>query len=186
MNIKYDVDVTGAQKKTETIKRLPVFLQYLLTEWATKTVETIKKARILRGKPINVGMEIRGGDKPSAIIGTGVGTAKEVPYGRIQDEGGTIHAKDKLLTIPIPPAKGRVANYPGRFYIKSKAGNVLCCQRTGKGLKILFVLKEQVTIPASHWFSKPLGDRLWFLDNILDPDTVWKMAQEFERKTYGS
>jgi hypothetical protein len=184
MKVRFESDFTGARAKIEAMKRFPRASLYLITKWGTDTIKAIKTARILKSKSgmlmRNVGIQSQGGDTPRVILGTGVGSAKEVPYARIQDEGGVIHAKNKLLTIPIPPAKGRVANYPGRFYIKSKAGNVLCCQRSGKGLKILFVLKEQVTIPASHWFSRPLTDRLPYLDSMLEPEKLWQTAQKLE------
>lgn len=91
-----------------------------------------------------------------------------VPYARIQETGGTIRAKDKLLSIPLPRAltkAGVLRNTAAElrakgntFVQRSRAGNLLIFQRGKKKSRTsaaelipLFVLKREVVIPASHW-----------------------------------
>ncbi len=91
------------------------------------------------------------------VIGQGV------PYARIHEFGGTIEPKKaKHLAIPLQrgakTAFGPSA-YPGKLtFIKSKAGNKLLAEVTGRGtrrrIKPVFVLKKQVVVPARLGFRQ--------------------------------
>lgn len=81
-----------------------------------------------------------------------------MPYAAIQDRGGVIRAKKKMLAIPIRGAGG-----PGRgqgprdfnrplFPIRARSGAVLLMERIGKGKRARMVprylLKQSVRIPG--------------------------------------
>lgn len=85
------------------------------------------------------------------------------PYAKIHEYGGTIRpVKGKWLTIPLPGAatkagvaRGGARDFENTFFAWSKNGNLILFQK-GKGKKgkptPLFVLKEEVTIPARLGF----------------------------------
>jgi len=81
-----------------------------------------------------------------------------------------------MLTIPLGDTKGRIANFRDGFFVKSKKGNVLYCQRQGKRLKPLFVLKEQVEIPATYWFSSVIDKRQPVLNDMMKPENIFREA----------
>lgn len=86
--------------------------------------------------------------------------------------GGTVTPKSgKYLTIPLPTLsvserrQKKARDFEGTFFVKSKAGNLLLCQRDGKdGLRPLFLLKTSVTVPARPFLA-------WFqpwVDGVAD------------------
>ena len=191
-SLKFERDITLALKKTEIVKNIPRAARKIATRWAAESVEILKrsaaslqrsgKGRHSANLSKNIAMETRlAGEDLHVAVGTGVGPAKNVIYARIQDEGGTIRKKDKRLTIPLGQTEGRIANYQGGFWITSRAGNVLYCQRIGKGprakIKPLFVLRDQVRLPATHWFSGPMRRQLEALDQTMSPDYVYMQAE---------
>jgi hypothetical protein len=108
-----------------------------------------------------VGMRM---DERTLSVGTNIVKATDVKYAKIQDEGGTIRAKKKYLTIPLRGVKMRARDYPDAFFVRSKAGNLLLVQQkwgkvrggensARRGLEVLFLLKPEVTLPATRWFS---------------------------------
>ena len=86
----------------------------------------------------------------------------DVPYAGIQEHGGTIKAKQgSYLTVPLPAAmspsgvlKKRARFWKNTFVRKSKAGNLIIFQSRSKDIIPLFVLKKEVVIKATNWFSK--------------------------------
>jgi len=89
----------------------------------------------------------------------------DLVYAGIQDEGGVIQAKStKNLAIPISqeakvPGKWPRTWAPGRLtFIKSKAGNKLLAEITGKGksqrIKPHYLLKPQVTIRGKGYVER--------------------------------
>jgi hypothetical protein len=106
-----------------------------------------------------------------------------------------------FLTIPLGNTKGRVKDYKNTFNIRSKSGNFLVMQSsratgsmttkkvydplTGRrtrgapkaSMKPLFVLKPSVTLPATHWFSGPMAQRLAYLAAMTTPEAVFEVAQ---------
>ncbi|MCK5611654.1 hypothetical protein KAR91_57820 [Candidatus Pacearchaeota archaeon] len=114
----------------------------------------------------------------------------QVPYARLQDEGGDIKPKNsKYLAIPLPKElsekyvfhggvqkkRPRSFEHKPTFVAKSKAGNlIMFLIAKGKGKKPrgkkrldkivpLFVFKKEVTIPASNWFSDAVDSAFPFL-----------------------
>ena len=191
-DIKIERDFSGALRKTAIAKNIPRAARKLATRWASESVLILKRsaASLQRsGKGRHNGNLFRNidmatlerGEDLRIAVGTGVGGAKSVVYAEIQDRGGLIVKKDKRLTIPLGDTKGRIANYQGGFWITSRAGNVLYCQRIGKGprakIKPLFVLRDQVRLPATHWFSGPMRRQLEALDQTMSPDYVYMQAE---------
>ena len=86
----------------------------------------------------------------SFVIGSGV-YAQQAPYAVIQDQGGTIRAKNKKLTIPFEGVKGWAREYDGFFIKSKKTGATIMMEKSTK--RPLFTLKDEVKIPASRWFS---------------------------------
>ena len=88
-----------------------------------------------------------------------VQVGSNLKYARIQDFGGTITPKSgQYLTIPLGGIRGGPRNYPGGFFIRSKAGNLLYVVKTGKtGIKPLFVLKKSVTLRGKPYLRKAFG-----------------------------
>ncbi|GAH26577.1 unnamed protein product [marine sediment metagenome] len=84
-----------------------------------------------------------------------------------------------MLTIPLPGIKGVATNYPDAFIITSKKGNVLLVEKKGeKGLKPLFVLKKEVTIPARHWLSRSIDEMRPELIRSLHPKEIVKVMEK--------
>ena len=229
-------------KRVEALSMFQKAVRKIMTTWLT---DTVKEAKVSAGS-LKKTAGIRRGSKSGQLIrnidfilqergnvlhgeaGTGVGRAKSVVYSYIQDKGGTIRKKNKMLTIPLGDTKGRIANFrdgffvkskkgnvlycqrqgkrlkrykggtirkknkmltiplgdtKGRianfrdgFFVKSKKGNVLYCQRQGKRLKPLFVLKEQVEIPATYWFSSVIDKRQPVLNDMMKPENIFREA----------
>jgi hypothetical protein len=192
-------DFSAAIRKTQALKAVPRAFKRVITGWAAETVQVLKRSATDMKKSgpgrktgqlaRSVGMEISAAEEAYKVtVGTGVGRGLASKYARIQDEGGTIHKKDKMLTIPLPGVKGTIRNFPGGFFFKSKAGNVLYVMPRWKkvrggensksaGFTPLFVLKDQVTLPATMWFTGPMRTRLEYLEEAARPENVLKVAQ---------
>lgn len=98
------------------------------------------------------------------------GGSKDLPYARIQEEGGIVRPKNaKFLAIPVGPARtaSGVARFasprdvPGLTFVQSRRGQPLLVkfqdERNSKGrLKaragtVYFILRRQVTIKGVHY-----------------------------------
>ncbi len=85
-----------------------------------------------------------------------------VPYGTIQEHGGTIvPIRAKYLTIPLPAAltSAGVLRKPARewsntFVQRSSSGNLIIFQNRGNKIIPLFILKKKVKIKPTHWASQ--------------------------------
>ncbi len=120
------------------------------------------------------------GGVSGVAIGTGpeVGGKEEVKYASILEHGGTIKPKNsKLLAIPLTRDGLRPRQYFNTFFFRS-GGKLFLAQSilrfasgSGKGknagMRLLFVLKNKVTMPAFHWLSRSID--LELLDGLLDP-----------------
>ncbi len=198
---QFTADFSGAFRKTQVLFGLPKAVKRQATVWSSETVKLLKRSaagmqKSGRGRKTgqlarNVGMEIVADSSGYRIlIGTGVGRTLSVKYARIQDEGGTITKKNKMLAIPLPGIKGSPSNYPGAFVIRSKKGNVLLVQRRWKkvrggenyiqtqDLMPLFVLKDKVTLPATHWFSGIIQAREPALAEMMKPEAVRAASEQ--------
>lgn len=164
-----NVDVTGAKNKTRAGLMLPGAVEYQLTKYAGMAEKKLKQAT--QGEPL----KSRSGHLRRNIRSTvtrklfatqvEIGT-RNVKYARIQDEGsgylpgGVIKPKNKeYLTIPLGKTKGRAANFPKAFIVRSKKGNLLIAERKGKkGIKPLFKLQKSVKLEPTGWFSDTIED----------------------------
>ena len=87
-------------------------------------------------------------------------TESPLPYAGIQQEGGDIGPGPKLLAIPLAEAHRdrHPRDFPGLVFFISKKGNkLLGIPQKGDGppsIKPVFVLKEQVTIPAKGYLER--------------------------------
>jgi hypothetical protein len=129
------------------------------------------------------------GDSIIGMIGSGVRQGDRVKYANIQETGGVITPKrGKYLTIPLPAAltpagvlRKPARQWPDTFVMKSNNGNLLIMQKKGKRvtrLVALFVLKKQVTIPASRYMSD-VAERMQ--DKVIDI-ILNGIRQEVEKK----
>lgn len=182
--MKMTIDVTKYKKRRKKENMSKAF-HFQLQKWTGKTVKQIIRnlsGPILKTRSGHLRRSITGktfkGKLIVAIIGSGIFGRKPVKYARIQEKGGKIKAKKKFLTIPLPGVKGTAANFPDAFIIKSKKGNLLIVEKRGKtGLKPLFALKKEVTIPARYWLSKSIKEMKPSLLSSLKPVEILKVMK---------
>jgi len=177
-------------KKVEAVYQFKKAVKKIMTMWAADSVKEAKLSALSLKKT----SESKAGVKTSQLarnidfvisenedliraeVGTGIGKAKNVVYAYIQDKGGVIRKKNKMLTIPLGDTKGTIANFPNGFFVKSKKGNVLYCYRDGKQLQPLFLLRDEVNIPATLWFSSVMEKREPVLKDMLKPENIFSEA----------
>ena len=97
------------------------------------------------------------GSFEALVTKTTAGAFSRVPYARIHNRGGVIRpTQASKLTIPL---NREAALTPARFFdnlipIRSKAGNLILAQVIGKKqLRPMFVLKDEVRIPARNYLD---------------------------------
>lgn len=184
--MKMTVDTSKARKRLKRYKKLDKAILFNMQDWTNKTVKKTKinVMRVMfkkrKGRTGELARSIAGraylkGALVISIIGSGVFRRKPVKYARIQEKGGKVRAKNKMLTIPLPGVQGRAANFPDAFIIKSKKGNVLLVERKGKkGLKPLFVLKREIDIPARHWLETSIDQMKLQLYQTMKAEEILK------------
>jgi len=177
-------------KKVDAIYQFKKAVKKIMTTWLSDSVKELKQSALSLKKTSKSKKGVKSSQLARNIdfkiiedeegyhgeVGTGVGRAKNVVYAYIQDKGGTIRKKNKMLTIPLGDTKGTIANFPDGFFVKSKKGNVLYCYRDGKQLKPLFLLKDEVNIPATLWFSSVMEKREPILKDMLKPENIFSEA----------
>ncbi len=100
-----------------------------------------------------------------ALIGSGVGIGKRLPYANIHETGGTIRPKHaKKLAIPTRFVKTKTGagrgnkprDYKNTFIKRTKKGGLYIFQKKGKGKGIipLYKLVDEVKIKATKYMSK--------------------------------
>lgn len=189
-------DFTGAKFKVAAGLNLGRAAHRQASRWAANMVRILKASaadmkasgpgRKTGQLARSVGMRVGGDvDRYQVVLGTGLYVGQpSTRYATIQDEGGTIHMKDKWLTIPFPGVKGRAANYPGAFAMKTAKGNVVIFQDTHtKGgrirtLKPLFLLRRQVTLPETAWFSGPIHRQSDLLRLAMQQGELFRVAMQ--------
>jgi hypothetical protein len=183
MKMKVDATKYKSKRKKQDMSRA---FHYQLQRWTGRTVKHIIRnvsGGILKTRTGQLRRSITGrtfmGRVIKAIVGSGIFGTRPVKYARIQEKGGKVKpVKAKALTIPLPGVKGVAANYPDAFIIKSRAGNVLLVEKKGdRGIRPLFVLKKEVTIPASHWLSQSIREMKPELIRSLKPREVVKVME---------
>lgn len=96
------------------------------------------------------------------------------PLIHVHQDGMTIKAKKgKYLTIPLTEEAemaGGASNFPNDlFFFRSKRGNLLAAEKKKKPLRIHYLLKESVVIPARVMVG--IGDRM-----IKKIEDLWVLA----------
>jgi hypothetical protein len=88
-------------------------------------------------------------EEGDTITGT-LGYVYDEPiYARTHAYGATIRARRaRYLTIPFPGVTGRARSHLHTFVARSRRGNLIIFQRTAGGIRPLYLLRTQVTIPA--------------------------------------
>jgi hypothetical protein len=199
-------DFSGAIAKTKMLMSIgPAALRQAET-WGAGTVKDLKiSARTLKKSGRSSSALFRSPGMESSVtaeaykltIGTGVGSGGKLAekYASIQDTGGTIKAKGKYLTVPFPGVKGRAKDYPGSFVIKTHGNLFIVKEKYGhrgggkyvgayRGLQWLFVLKKQVTLPATHWFSSVINRREPILKTMMDARQIQYVAEKMSGGTH--
>jgi hypothetical protein len=187
-------DFSGAIKKMNSALCIPKAVKLQATRWASETVLDLKRSAsgmrkgyaMGHGKSSqlsrSVSMRVQTETGRHVIaVGTGLNTV-DVKYARIQDQGGDIRPKGHpFLTIPMPGVTGKARDYKDSFLAVSAAGQWMIAQSTGKtkrGLKVLFLLRRKVTLPASRWFTSVIERREPILHEYLDPEVVYNIASQ--------
>jgi hypothetical protein len=185
------IDMTGALHKMMVLKNLTQASKKQASLWAADTVKELKLRALGMKKSgsgtsqlaRNIGMQVvANGDSWDIRIGTGtwVGAPNDVVYANIQDKGGIIRAKGKWLTIPFPGVKGRASNFDC-FPMKTKRGNMILFEakqmKKYTQLKPLFLLRKQVIIPATGWFTTTLNIRKPALSVMMSPSAIYNAAE---------
>lgn len=106
-------------------------------------------------------------------------------YLAIHEYGGTIKAKGKLMTIPLPAALSSRGTSPpfarqwkNTFVARSRAGNLIIFQRRPMGVVPLYVLKSQVYIPARLGMRDEMEDQMpYFMARAAD-----QVVRDFDMK----
>jgi hypothetical protein len=195
LKIEGGATAQGAAKHNTT-RALPKAVRYILQGWAGDTVKHVKEG--LAGRYLNrrsghlanaVGKRLdRSGEVTTAYLGTNVaGKVKDVPYAKIQDEGGTIvPRRARALAVPIPPTKGLPRNFPNLTMIRRVGKPPLLVEITPKGAwKIRFVLLQSVTLKPSRWWSNPWDEMKAVLRRRMDDDQVLAVAEKLSRAGAG-
>jgi hypothetical protein len=95
----------------------------------------------------------------------------------IHEYGGTMTSSGgKMLTIPLPAALSQSGTSPpfarqwrNTFVATSRKGNLIIFQRRGREIVPLYVLKDQVKIPARLGMAKELTTQIpYFLGKAAD------------------
>lgn len=126
---------------------------------ASLSVRTNKLRSSARGR------ELKGGPPPRPMVARFY-PENPPPYAHIHEKGGTITPKAaQHLTLPLPAVTGgiasrrhglRIRDFPGGFFFRSRAGNLIYARSQGRGLppRALFLLRKSVRIPARPVWSE--------------------------------
>lgn len=102
----------------------------------------------------------------------GAAAVSDLPYARIQDEGGVIHPKKRYLAIPLTLEAKRQwpRDWPRNdlFVLRAKRSrNLFLAQRMGDKPKFHYVLKKQVTIRGTDYIDRAMADAKDDIDAIM-------------------
>lgn len=186
--MKFTIDITGAIKKTRTLKNIPRASRLQLERWAG-----VARKQIIRNISGPIVGRYEGGVKTGklrrsikhSITIFGQEYRLEIgsegtKYARILEKGGRIYPRRrKFLTIPFKGVKGTAPMYRlmGKTFVyKSKRGKLLIAQKKGRGLTFLFILKKMVKIPPFRWLEQSIDQKRPLLDRLMRADELYKVA----------
>jgi len=162
-----------------------IFLASKLRENVTNRILKTRGGRLRGSIGSIVGRE---GDNLTGFVGSGVRTGERVKYANILEDGGTITAKGKMLTVPLPKAltkkgilkftanevRSGASGYKGSFVRIGKSGSPIIYGKKSNGkVDALFVLKNSVRIPAFRYMQRTVQEYGEEAYNIL-VDTMRK------------
>lgn len=202
--MEFKVDIGGAIRKTAILAKVPRAALKQLQRFGANSVKELKRVAAGMKKAGDgrktgqlaraVGMRM---DNTNRIltVGTNVARQTDVKYAKIQDEGGTIRPKGHpYLAIPMRGIKDRPKDHPEAFVIETKRGSVLLVERAwsraggaGKGwrgsgykpgLRALFALVPEVTLPATRWFSGTMMRMGSLLPGYMDEKVLYEEAEK--------
>lgn len=184
--MRFKIDTKEAQKRLKKYGKMEIPIYYQLQKWTGKTIKKIIRnisGPILNTRSGQLRRSITGkafkGKIAKSIVGSGILGRRPVKYAKIHEHGGKITPKKaQFLTIPLGGVKGKASNFPGAFVIKSKQGNLLLVQKTGRGIKPLFLLRKEVNIPARHWLSDSIDQMKPELYKSLKPIEILKVLDK--------
>ncbi|HUT61295.1 MAG TPA: hypothetical protein VNA25_25890 [Phycisphaerae bacterium] len=172
---------TGADKKTEMMKKLPLSAKKQLTIWSTGTVKALKEAAGAMQKAYKYPggkktaqlarntsfiIESTGANGWRSTIGTGLRGSQSVRYAWIQDKGGTTHPR-------VTPRMRKWA-----WWAYSESGNEMY-----KGMALTKKSTLNVKVPASGWFTKTVKHREQFLREFMSDMAIMRQAEKMAKET---
>lgn len=194
VSIKVSVDMSGAAKKTATLRMIPKAFRKNAEDWAGQTIRYIKQSykggRVFKRPPKEIDQRLGhlvkafGTERAEIVLGTGQAINREpVVYADIQERGGMIVPKKaRALTIPFPGVKGSASMYRANSFIIKKAGSDsgIIATKVGKRgrIKPLFLLRKSVMLPPRYWFSRPIAERSPMLTEMMSETGVWARASQ--------
>ena len=157
------------------IENTKAYLDKLRAQIGKEQVDAIKKATLIAEREVKLGIKDTFGGRGGvwrASWTSAVGVAGPRVYGvvgsphpasRIQEEGGTIHARNATyLTIPLTRKARRkpIREWEGGFFFRSKKDVLLFARklagaRAGK-IELLFALKPSVRLKPTHYLSRAM------------------------------
>lgn len=191
------IEIRGAEKVSADLADLPRRLDEASRRSVAKVA--IRAESIFRNKASGDVLKVRSDAYRASITSSpaerglsgnyearvGVRQGPASAYAKIHETGGTIHAKNKLLAIPLPILQTRAGvarsssprDFPDGFWFTSKAGNAIFAIKARGGLTPLFVGKESVVIPK----RRPLGQTEDEVKPLMGPT----FDAEFKKATGG-
>lgn len=106
----------------------------------------------------------------------------------VHEYGMTIKPKGKFLTIPTKESEGRKpSEIPGLFRPKGKNVLAIADKSSPNGIKVMFILKESVTIPERSFvrstFDEKNAEWVKFMEGLVNQVVAFKIDPQtmFER-----
>lgn len=115
------------------------------------------EARILAPKRTSTlanSIDVREIQREGNLVAAKIGPSADVPYARIQEYGGTIAAKEKMLKVPISQA-AKEGRAPERLVLVHADGGPFLMDPVTELFH--YVLRASVTLP-SHAYMRPAAD----------------------------
>jgi len=199
-------DFTGAIKKTMTLYSIPKAARKVLSIWGAETVKQLKRSAAdlqKSGKGRKTGQLARSvsfevdltGEFYTAKVGTNLaGAGISSKYARIQDEGGVTH----------PTVTPRMRRWAWFMYRKEQGiqrrelrrilpglsgAQVRETARMGAskylGIALTKKTKLDVTVPASHWFTRVIDERRPALAKMMAETAILRRAEEMAAEGRG-
>jgi phage gpG-like protein len=194
--LRIEIDQRSLERLRGLGDRMPkvagVIVRNTMHAWSDQIQLAIRKGAILRRRSgrLATSWGVQAGNLQVKKSGTGATAtlSSNVKYAAIQEHGGKVTPKrSQYLAVPLPPALTRAGvpkfprarDVPDLVPIRSRRGNLLLAKVLGDKLEPWYVLKREVTIPASGYLSKSGKKAERFIPAIADK----AIEIEFKRET---